>query len=44
MMRELKGKASPDAVREALVKEVEKRKNTVNYRRINIMVTVIKII
>lgn len=27
MMRELKGKASPDAVREALVKEVEKRKN-----------------
>lgn len=26
MMRELKGKASPDAVREALVKEVEKRK------------------
>ena len=25
-MRELKGKASPDAVREALVKEVEKRK------------------
>ena len=29
MMRELKGKASPDAVREALVKEVEKRKNQV---------------
>ena len=27
MMRELKGKASPDAVREALVKEVERRKN-----------------
>ena len=27
MMRELKGKASPDAVREAIVKEVEKRKN-----------------
>ena len=27
LMRELKGKASPDAVREALVKEVEKRKN-----------------
>ena len=26
-MRELKGKASPDAVREALVKEVERRKN-----------------
>ena len=25
MMRELKGKASPDAVREALVKEVEKK-------------------
>ena len=30
MMRELKGKASPDAVREALVKEVEKRKNHVD--------------
>lgn len=41
MMRELKGKASPDAVREALVKEVEKEKS-VNYRRINIMVTVNK--
>ena len=26
MMRELKGKASPDAVREALQKEIEKRK------------------
>ena len=28
-MRELKGKASPDAVREALVKEVEKKKKSV---------------
>ena len=27
MMKELKGKASPDAVREALTKEIEKRKN-----------------
>ena len=27
MMRELKGKASPDAVREALVKEIVERKS-----------------
>ncbi len=42
MMRELKGKASPDAVREALVKEVEREKESVDRLGENIMVTVNK--
>lgn len=42
MMRELKGKASPDAVREQDLSKKLKKEKSVNYRRINIMVTVNK--